>query len=187
MRRWLEARQAGVTHAREALRGAASGKVFFSAEVNLVQASRTTGAPNMINRVIPFIQLDMVSYSSYDSQMSSVDFPACLDFIAANHNRTDASPPGNASYFVAEYGVAEHLAPNATVASERRAAEMPGFPRPLLPLTPLMRCPQPPWRTSSTPRWPGGSHTLCSGRHTITSAPVGLAARPTGAAIRSTR
>ena len=129
MRRWLEARQAGVTHAREALRGAASGKVFFSAEVNLVQASRTTGAPNMINRVIPFIQLDMVSYSSYDSQMSSVDFPACLDFIAANHNRTDASPPGNASYFVAEYGVAEHLAPNATVASERRAAEMPGFPR----------------------------------------------------------
>ena len=52
--------------------------------------------------MIPYVQLDMVSYSSYDSQESPDNFPKCLDFIAHNHNRTSASPPGHAAYFVAE-------------------------------------------------------------------------------------
>jgi hypothetical protein len=67
MRRWLAARQLGVTQARaardDALAAAglpaATGKIFFSAEVNLVQNTRTTvgstqyprGFPNMINEV----------------------------------------------------------------------------------------------------------------------------------------
>lgn len=132
MRRWLAARQAGVTQARAARDEAVAlggderttqGNVFFSAEVNLVQKTRTTvgstqyprGFPNMVNEVIPYVQLDMVSYSSYDSQESPSDFPACLDFIAAHHNRTAASPPGHAAYFIAEYGMAENIASNQTV------------------------------------------------------------------------
>ena len=63
MTKWLQARQDGVTAARKAYRSkmpagaasAAAGNVYFSAEVNLVQESRTTGAPNMINKVIPHV------------------------------------------------------------------------------------------------------------------------------------
>jgi hypothetical protein len=44
----------------------------------------------------------------------------CLDFIAANHLRTAASPPGKAAVFIAEYGVAQNQAPNATVVSTVR-------------------------------------------------------------------
>ena len=63
MTKWLQARQDGVTAARKAYRSkmpagaasAAAGNVYFSAEVNLVQDSRTTGAPNMINKVIPHV------------------------------------------------------------------------------------------------------------------------------------
>jgi hypothetical protein len=110
MTRWLEGRQIGVSLAREAYEARAAragteanGKVFFSAEVNLVQDSRMTGAPNMVNRVLPFVSTDMVSYSSYDSMESPVDLKACLEFIAKNHNRTVASPKGNEAIFVAEY------------------------------------------------------------------------------------
>lgn len=61
MTKWLQARQDGVTAARSWYRSttagaaASAGNVFFSAEVNLVQDSRTTGAPNMINKVIPYV------------------------------------------------------------------------------------------------------------------------------------
>ena len=61
------------------------------------------------------MKLDVVSYSSYDSQESPSDFPACLDFIAAHHNRTAASPAGHSAYFIAEYGMAENIASNQTV------------------------------------------------------------------------
>ena len=94
-----------------------TGNVLFAAEVNLVETSRTTGFPNMVNKVIPFVPLDMVSYSSYDSQMNPETLPKALDFIAANHQRTAASPAGKKAVFIAEYGVAQNQAPNATVVS----------------------------------------------------------------------
>ena len=45
-------------------------QVWFAAELNLVQASRLDPElPNMINSVVPFVALDMISYSSYDTQV----------------------------------------------------------------------------------------------------------------------
>lgn len=78
--------------------------MLFAAEVNLIKDSMTTGAPNMINRVIPNVDLDMLSYSSYDTQDSPEDFPAALQFMAQQHRRTEHSPPGNRAIFVAEFG-----------------------------------------------------------------------------------
>eukprot|EP00039_Didymoeca_costata_P008438 m.112073 g.112073 ORF g.112073 m.112073 type:complete len:501 (-) comp14080_c1_seq4:203-1705(-) len=124
MRKWLAARQAGVTMARSQYKEehgivessqTMKPNVFFSAELNLVQQSRLHGDPNMINQVIPFVKLDMVSYSSYDTQQNPENFLAALNFIQSSHNRTEASPPGPAAIFVAEYGMGENQAPNSTI------------------------------------------------------------------------
>jgi hypothetical protein len=113
MRKWLAARQAGVTSARHAVLGAGDsnipphstlasgsggggggggGNVLYSAEVNLVQESRVGGVPNMINTVIPFVELDMVSYSSYDTESDPVTFRAALEYIQHSHNRESHTP-----------------------------------------------------------------------------------------------
>jgi hypothetical protein len=63
-----------------------------------------TGFPNNVLKVIPNVALDAVSYSSYDTQWLNPQFADALDFIAAHHNRTSASPPS--AVWVAEYGLA---------------------------------------------------------------------------------
>lgn len=106
MTKWLAARQKGVTEARAAHRQAgAKGNVFFAAEVNLVVASLRDGQPNMVNRVLPNVALDMVSYSSYDSQSDYTDFKESLQYLQRQHKRTDDAPSGFGAVFVAEYGV----------------------------------------------------------------------------------
>jgi len=128
---WLAARQAGVTAARAAfcravlqaagraldcadgvaVHAAAGVEVLHGSEVNLVRTSMATGLPNNILRVVPRVPLDVVSYSSYDTMALGAEFGAALDFIAAHHNRTAASPPAPA-VFVAEYGVPQMLQPD---------------------------------------------------------------------------
>ena len=41
-------------------------------------------------QVVPKVRLDMVSYSSYDSQQSPEHFKAALEFIQHQHNRSAA-------------------------------------------------------------------------------------------------
>ena len=132
MRDWLEARQAGVSRARseheasseDSIKpgikpgtklGIKPGTVWFSAEVNLIKDSRTEGLPNMVNRVLPFVATDLVSYSSYDTQADRSEFEAALHYLAAQQNRTAASPPGLRSVFVAEYGLPQNHVGTATL------------------------------------------------------------------------
>ena len=128
---WLAARQRGVDSARaawcvehnaataaaaegaeavplsctdgRAIHSAAGVTVLHASEVNLVLASMESGFPNNILEVIPRVALDAVSYSSYDTQWLNPQFADALDFIAAHHNRTSASPPS--AVWVAEYGL----------------------------------------------------------------------------------
>jgi hypothetical protein len=52
-----------------------------------------------------WLQLDLISYSSYDSQCRIGEFATVLAFIEAHHNKTEASPtPG---LYVGEYGLPE--------------------------------------------------------------------------------
>jgi hypothetical protein len=136
-RRWLQARQDGVTGGRvqACLSMSLSGwtnkrcveeeynfmqevgvEVYHAAEVNLVLTSLESGHPNNINTVIPNVALDMISYSSYDC-MATRSFGQCLDFIADHHNATAASPinAGLPAVTIGEYGVAETYAPPGTV------------------------------------------------------------------------
>jgi hypothetical protein len=126
---WLSARQAGVDAGRaawcaerkragvlavsfdcadgRAVHAAAGVSVFHASEVNLVWTSMQNGFPNNVLNVLPHVSLDMVSYSSYDTQFRP-EFGAALDFISAHHNKTLASPTPD--LFVAEYGVAQNEA-----------------------------------------------------------------------------
>ena len=132
MVQWLAARQAGVEAGRaawchrgegraagldcaaaardpRALHAAAGAAVFHGTEVNLVWDSMQTGFPDNILEVVPKVALDFVSYSSYDSMFRAPGFGDALDFIAAHHVPTAASP--SPAVIVAEYGVAQQEEP----------------------------------------------------------------------------
>ena len=93
---WLQARQNGVTKARNQWKleggNTAIGNAFNAAEMNLVLPCVRKTCKKMVQSVIPKVALDMVSYSAYDSQKSSVDFKDSLQEIANRHNRTASSP-----------------------------------------------------------------------------------------------
>ena len=113
MVQWLAARQAGVNAGRtawcntarvrggaladldcsdgRAIHAAAGIEVLHATEVNLVLTSMRSGFPNNILQVVPHVALDLISYSSYDTQFLNPGFGEALDFIASHHNRTSAS------------------------------------------------------------------------------------------------
>jgi len=127
---WLGARQRGVEEGRKiaaATRGrtATLGGVFHASEVNLVRSSMQTGFPNVVNEVLPHVALDMVSYSSYDTQGKGgqYGYRAALEFIAQHANRTQDSP---AEYvYIGEYGTKQRITlPAVTEAVNRVAASV---------------------------------------------------------------
>jgi hypothetical protein len=109
MIKWLNARQAGVNKAREEI-GQKGVSVYHAAEVNLVVASMEKGQANMVNKVLPFTELDLVSYSAYDSTVGYHDKPEmfrkALDYIA--ENLPDSPHFGSRNVYLGEYGLPEN-------------------------------------------------------------------------------
>lgn len=109
MIKWLNARQAGVNKAREEVRQKGVF-VYHAAEINLVVPSMEKGQPNMVNKVLPFTNLDLVSYSAYDSTVGNPDKPEvflkALDYIA--ENMPDSPRFGNRNVYLGEYGLPEN-------------------------------------------------------------------------------
>jgi hypothetical protein len=103
---WLNARQAGVNQARQEV-GQHGVRVYHAAEVNIVLKSMNEGRPNVVNRVLPFTNLDLVSYSSWDSTVNYIGQPEvlknALDFIAAN--MPDSPDFGSKNVYLGEYGL----------------------------------------------------------------------------------
>lgn len=65
MRNWLILREKAVSDARRDT--AHSGvNVYFYVEINLVSKAMTEDRPSIVNKVLPHIKADFVSYSSYD-------------------------------------------------------------------------------------------------------------------------
>jgi hypothetical protein len=109
---WLNARQAGVNQARDQV--PTDGVwVYHAAEVNRVVDSMNKGKPNMVNKVLPHIKLDLISYSAWDSTTAYPEDPNvfrnALDFIAAN--MPDSSDFGNRNVYVGEFGMPENKFP----------------------------------------------------------------------------
>ena len=116
MRDWLTARQAGVDRARHEYGDSERLKctVLHAAEVNLVkQALPQHGRrPGVATDVLPYVPLDMVSYSAYDSQHEIDTFPAAMAFLAEHmppKDGTDQRLGGRVGrVFVGEYGFPEN-------------------------------------------------------------------------------
>lgn len=106
---WLNARQAGVDKARQEF-GQKGVHVYHAAEVNLVIDSMRNGRPNMVNRVLPYTNVDLVSYSAWDATVNYVNAPSilkeALNFIA--RHTPDRPPFGNKNVYIGEFGLPEN-------------------------------------------------------------------------------
>jgi len=102
---WLNARQAGIDQARAEF-GQDDVYVYHAAEVNLVAQSMNDGRPGVVNSVLPYTNLDLVSYSAYDTESSPTGFGEALDYIAMN--MPDSAAFGNKNVYIGEYGLPEN-------------------------------------------------------------------------------
>ncbi|BCM93584.1 hypothetical protein IAD21_05475 [Abditibacteriota bacterium] len=102
MTEWARIRQKAVDDAKRDTphKGVAA---YFYIEVNRVQDA-IVGKTRLTNTVVPVVNPDFVSYSSYDSQRNNIehDFPAALDFIQSQLKPKAGLPTKRV--WIGEYG-----------------------------------------------------------------------------------
>jgi hypothetical protein len=79
--------------------------VFHACEVNLVRQAMERGAPSVTVDVLPYVRVDLASYSAWDTKDSPARFGEALAFIAAHKPRTE--PFGGHGVYVGEFGLPE--------------------------------------------------------------------------------
>ena len=112
MVKWLAARQAGVSKARrEFLKGRAEipkCRVVHATEVNRV-LDGWKNIPTLTSKVLPHVELDLVSYSYYDAMGSPVTLWKAIEEIR-KHARTNG-PFGARAVCLGEVGIPENEQP----------------------------------------------------------------------------
>lgn len=84
MIKWYRTRQNAVDKAKS-LVAHSNVEVYHYLEVNQVVDAKNSGLKRIVNYVLPYTNVDYVSYSSYDAQqLAQTDYNAVLDYIQAN-------------------------------------------------------------------------------------------------------
>ncbi len=110
---WLSARQRGVNRARSEAGGSTGVRVFNAVEVNRVLDYAQNGMTRVINAVVPKVNADMVTYSSYDSTTIGTDQHSVQQSLTeALHTIEKLAPDplglGNRRILISEYGLYEN-------------------------------------------------------------------------------
>jgi hypothetical protein len=119
---WLSARQRGVQRARNEV-GSTDVSVLNAVEVKRVLDYAQHGLARVINKVVPQVQPDMVTYSSYDSSDSGTD-PNTVQAnmnLALNTIKKLAPDPvslGDRRILISEYGLFENQETGASWRAE---------------------------------------------------------------------
>ena len=110
---WLSARQRGVTRARHEAGNSTGVRVFNAAEVNRVLDYAQNGMTRVINAVVPKVNADMVTYSSYDStaignNSQTVQSGLKLALKTIEKMAPDPMGRGKRRILISEYGLYEN-------------------------------------------------------------------------------
>ena len=108
MTRWLAARQAGVSQARAAATPGARCRVAHATEVNRV-ADIARGIPTLTDKVLPAVELDLVSYSAYDGMKNGVSLYKAIEIIRSHARTGPLFGPG--AVCLGEMGIPENNHP----------------------------------------------------------------------------
>lgn len=101
---WFKARQAGVERARDEA-GNTKCKIYHAIEVNKV-LDCIKGVPGLTKNVLPYVETDMVSWSSYDGMSDPVDLWRGIDYIKENMKPTGEFP--GTPVMIGEIGIPEN-------------------------------------------------------------------------------
>ena len=105
---WFKSRQAGVSKARAEMKDRSKCKVFHAIEANKVLDSMY-GIPGIANCVLPFVETDMVSWSSYDGlDESGIALYRGLKYLRRNMRSTEYMD-GKKIVFIGEIGIPEQI------------------------------------------------------------------------------
>ena len=115
---WLSARQRGVTRARNEAHDS-SVLVLNGAEVNRVLDYAQNGLTRVVDAVVPQVNADMVTYSSYDAMIyganaQSVQQSLTQAFQTIEKLAPDPQGLGNRRILISEYGLFENEHPGDT-------------------------------------------------------------------------
>jgi hypothetical protein len=110
---WLSARQRGVTRARNEAGSSPGMQVLNAAEVNRVLDYAQHGLTRVINAVIPNVNADMVTYSSYDSTTVGSDAQTVQQTLTLALQTIERLAPdplgfGPRRILISEYGLFEN-------------------------------------------------------------------------------
>ena len=115
---WLSARQRGVTRARNEAHDS-SVLVLNGAEVNRVLDYAQNGLKRVINTVVPQVNADMLTYSSYDAMVYGTDAQSVQHSLTQALDTIEKLAPdpqglGNRRILISEYGLFENEKPGDT-------------------------------------------------------------------------
>ena len=101
---WARIRQEAVTQARNDVQDT-KAKIYYAIEVNLVMEAMR-GITCLSNKLLPEVELDMVSWSSYDGMSDPRNLFQGIEYLRKQHRPTPYMK-GEKYVFIGEAGIAE--------------------------------------------------------------------------------